>query len=223
MLISVHLPKTAGTSFRYSLEEHFASALKCDYDDFPINTPPFQRKSNALCKAFSVAADNFSGIQCIHGHFLPVKYSMLSLIKPLIFVTWMRDPVNRVISHYHFWKTHYPAVLPPLQARMIREKWSLERFCLGRELKDIYHQFLWGFPLNKFSFIGITEYYQDDFAVFARVYLGSELPVLTENRSLETKSTAVPESLRIAIGQHHEKDIALYLKALELRRQRMKE
>ncbi len=32
---------------------------------------------------------------------------------------------------------------------MVEEEWTLERFCLEPELKNLYSQFLWGFPLKK--------------------------------------------------------------------------
>ena len=38
--------------------------------------------------------------------------------------------------------------------------WSLERFCLGPEVRNIYSQFLYGFLLEYFSFIGTTEFYE---------------------------------------------------------------
>lgn len=221
MIISLHLPKTAGTSFRGSLHERFGSSLLTDYDDIPINRRPFERKSLALINGVTLAFDDYSGIECIHGHFLPVKYSMLSLRRPLTFVTWLRHPVDRVVSHYQFWKTHLPPVLPPLHARMIREGWTLERFCLSSEMKDIYHQFLWGFPMEKFSFIGISEYYREDFAWFSKNYLGSESPALLLNKNGKSDLPDLSTSLRKAIEAYHQKDIKLYYKALELRRKRM--
>lgn len=221
MIISLHLPKTAGTSFHGSLRERFGSSLVSDYEDIPINRTPFKRKSLALINGVTLAFDDFSGIECIHGHFLPVKYVALSFRKPLTFITWLRHPVERVISHYHFWKTHLPPVLPPLHARMIREEWTLERFCLGTEMKDIYHKFLWGFPVEKFSFIGITEYYQEDFTWFSKNYLGSETPALMLNKSVNSNLPYLSTVLRKAIETYHGKDIDLYHKALEMRRKRI--
>jgi hypothetical protein len=218
MLISLHLPKTAGTSFRVSLEAHFGPAFLADYNDIPINRATWIRNCHALTDGFLLGTGNFSGTECIHGHFLPLKYRLLAKKRSVTFVTWFRHPVDRVISHYYFWKTHHPAVLPPLHARMIREEWTLERFCLGKEMKDIYHQFLWGFPLDNFSFIGITEYYEEDFIRFARNFLGRETPVLELNKSLQAGSHPVSETLRHEIEVYHKKDMVLYAKALELRR-----
>ena len=221
MLISLHLPKTAGTSFRATLETHFGASLKPDYNDIPINRPAWKRNSLAFMNAMSLIFHDFSGTECIHGHFLPLKYRFLEMKMPLTYVTWLRHPVDRVISHYYFWKSHQPTVLPPLHARMIREEWTLERFCLGPEMKDIYHQFFWGFPLKKLSFIGITEYYVDDFAWFCKNFLGSETTGMMLNKNSNSDQPALSKSLRKAIEGYHEKDIALYSWALELRKQRL--
>ena len=40
MIISVHLPKTAGKSFEAALRTRFEGALLEDYGTFPMNTPP---------------------------------------------------------------------------------------------------------------------------------------------------------------------------------------
>jgi hypothetical protein len=221
MLISVHLPKTAGTSFRASLEKHFGSSLKADYQDIPINLPTWKRNSMALCNAVSHTFNDFSGTECIHGHFLPVKYRLLEIKRPLTYVTWLRNPVERVISHYYFWKTHLPPVLPPLHAKMVREEWTLERFCLGTEMKNLYHQFLWGFPIEKFIFIGITENYAEDFGWFSRNYLGSESSDLVLNTTEYPESKTVTGEFLKAIAIHHKKDIELYTTALELRKKRL--
>jgi hypothetical protein len=34
MIVSIHVPKTAGTSFRFRLEAAFGARLPCDYGDW---------------------------------------------------------------------------------------------------------------------------------------------------------------------------------------------
>lgn len=176
LLVSLHLPKTAGTSFGSVLKTHFGNSLLRDYADVPINTPPFERNQAAMQAAVDNAEADWSGIECIHGHFLPVKYLLLAARRELKFVTWMRDPVERVLSHYYFWRRGYdPATAPPLHRKVVEEDWPLERFCLSDELKDLYRQFLWGFAADNFDFIGITEFFDEDFAYFSKAYLGTEV------------------------------------------------
>ena len=134
LLVSLHLPKTAGTSFGSALKTRFGNALLRDYADVPINTPPFERNKAAMQAALDNAEADWSGIECIHGHFLPVKYLLLAARRELKFVTWLRDPVERVLSHYDFWRRGYdPATAPPLHRKVVEENWPLERFAWARK------------------------------------------------------------------------------------------
>ena len=51
ILVSVHLPKTAGSSFREVLKGHFGEKMLLDYGDMPINTPREKRNAKALADA----------------------------------------------------------------------------------------------------------------------------------------------------------------------------
>lgn len=129
MIVSVHLPKTAGKSFQAALTARFGESLLEDYGDFPMNTPEYDRNRAALAASLRNAERDFRGIECIHGHFLPVKYLLLSVRRPVTFVTWMRDPIQRLVSNYHYWRRSYDArTAPPLHRRMVEEAWSLEQF-----------------------------------------------------------------------------------------------
>ncbi len=108
---------------------------------------------------------------------MPVKYRLLGWRVPLQFVTWLREPVERLGSHYHYWKRHYnPENAGILHRRVVEEQWSLERFCLGPELQNTYCKFLWGMPLERFAFVGITEFYEEDLAYFSQNILGCFSP-----------------------------------------------
>lgn len=222
MIISVHLPKTAGTSFLASLEEHFGAALLKDYADLPINTPPESRHRMALEKGRENAGRSFAGIECIHGHFLPVKYLPASKMHETKFVAWLRNPVDRVFSHYHFWRNHHdPASAGALHNKVIAENWSLERFCLGPEVKNLYGQFLWSFPPSNFDFIGITEFYGEDLNYFGRRYLGKELDARNLNvRSADGESSGIDNAFRKKLEEHHAMDMELYEMALARRKAR---
>ena len=166
MLVSVHLPKTAGSSFAALLASYFGDSLRQDYADTPLH---FSRK--AICwrawrhtvregrmarrAAIAAAQDKTA---CIHGHFLPFKYRYLT--PEAQFVTWMRDPVTRLRSHYDFWRREYdPATAGRVHRQMMTQDWSFERFALGPVPRNIYARFLWRFPLHEFAFVGVLAYF----------------------------------------------------------------
>lgn len=219
MLISVHLPKTAGTSFGITLETHFTVALLKDYADLPINTPKYERNKAALESSLHSAARDFSEIQCIHGHFLPLKYLLLATKRDVKFVTWMRNPVDRAISHYNYWRNDYnPKSAPSVRQKMVEEDWSLERFCLGPEIRNLYSQFLWGFPVEYFNFIGVSEFFEDDLQYFARHYLGvSPKSVELNVGNKQSDRCHVDTAFRKKIEAFHEQDMDLYRRACERR------
>ena len=100
-IIAVHLPKTAGTSFNDALKGFFGEYFLRD-DDFPISKQAFERNLEAVQAGLRVAEKGLGNIKCVHGHFLPIKYLLLGCRIDLRFITWMRNPVDRMISHYHY-------------------------------------------------------------------------------------------------------------------------
>jgi hypothetical protein len=219
--VSLHLPKTAGNSFKVVLEEHFGDAMINDYADYPLNAAPTERHRQAVeaCLATAAAQGDYGNIRCIHGHFLPLKYLLLADSRSTVYVTWMRDPIARLVSHYHYWYDAYEPDSPdtrPLHRRVVEEKWSLEKFCLSPDMRNLYNQFLWGFPLERFDFIGITENYEADLRSFSLDYLGSELQarVVNMRKSPRSEGAELSGRLRKRIEQWHAADVDLYRRAL---------
>jgi hypothetical protein len=167
------------------------------------------------------ASHSFDGIECIHGHFLAAKYLLLPS-QSTKFITWMRHPVDRVLSNYHFWRKSYNSATDhALQRRVVEEDWSLERFCLGEEFKDYYWQMLFAFPIDYFDFIGITEFYEEDLHYFTQQYLqSSSQPLKINMGDAQGGSYQLDPVLKKKIEDHHAKDMALYRWALEKRRTR---
>jgi hypothetical protein len=225
MLISVHLPKTAGTSFASSLKHQFGSTFRLDNQGLPINTPVFERNKAALKDGVAIAEQwQNSGVQCVHGHFLPIKYLLLSVKYDVQFIAWMRNPVERLLSHYYFWRNCYNRdSAPSLHRKVVEENWSVERFCFSPELRNIYGQFLWGFPIEKFDFIGITEYYNDDLRDLSNKFFDTDLVVRHELvNDRKENQYQISDSLRRRIEAFHAFDMHLYCRASEIRQARLR-
>ena len=222
-IISVHLPKTAGTSLAASLADHFGDGFRRDYDDKAISKPVAQRYREARTAALDIAEQGLPGVDCVHGHFLPLKYLLLDTRCDLTFVTWMREPVARLLSHYYYWQASYdPATAAPHHRQVIEQGWTLEQFCLSEQFRNIYTQYLWEFPLEKFDFIGISEHYADDLRVFSGQYLGTELEARRENTTVlaHPRGELGPDLLE-RVCRFHAADINLYQRALQLRETRL--
>jgi len=224
MIISVHLPKTAGTSFRHSLQDYYGDKLLQNYTDPPQRLNDIERNSKAVKLALETLDVDYENVECIHGHFLPFGYLLLKNASPITFITWMRNPVERIASNYYHVLQYYKNWNRPFHYKMIDEKWSLEQYCLCDEMRNMYSKFLWGFPLEYFDFIGITEHYKEDFRYFANKYLSPDVQSIRLNVNKESNGIYnINKSLRKKIEDFHHADMELYERALDMRKKRMKE
>ena len=221
----MHLPKTAGTSFEGALRSHFGEHLRLDYGAKPLHQSRARRRLQAFTGALrhGLRGLSDSNTVCIHGHFMPLRYRWLRCPGPRVFVTWLRNPAQRLASHYQYWRrVDTPPATDVLHRRMLEEDWSFERFALAPELRNVYSEFLWGFPLSSFAFIGISEHYAEDLDDFGRRILGSPVPYREERRNpaAEAGGYAIDVALRRRIEDFHAADLRLYERALAAREAR---
>ena len=228
MIISLHMPKCGGTSFQELLQNHFRLRFSKD-DDYPLHWSPAQRRDEAKRWRRKIIRRHkycyrYRFAKCIHGHFLPYKYDYFYGMDGNMFITWLRDPIERLVSHYYFWLRTYETDNPkPLHRRVVEEKWTLQEFAFSEELRNVYTKFLWNFPVRRFDFIGVTEYYEQDFTYFARRYLGLEdISIPQKNRSpRDSKSPIKDEGLTEELKAFHARDYELYHYALGARKERV--
>ena len=87
--VFLHLPKTGGTTLHHHFSTHFT----------PEETCP-ERFSNLQ----SYSPDELGQWRFFSGHFNADEIRRIP--RPLFIVTVLRDPIERLLSNYYFWKRH---------------------------------------------------------------------------------------------------------------------
>lgn len=218
MIISVHIPKTAGISFREMLKRGYGDRFLPDYGDrIGINSPEAiaerARRADEMRRRRDELLANYD---VIHGHFVAAKY--VGAFPRTDFVAFFRDPYQQAISNYYFLLRHpeaaqeYPVVKVFHDAKM-----TLEEYVEWKEVRSPQGDMVSGLSVDDFTVAGLTEEFERSIALFNRV-LGAHLEGevrLNANPSREQGSYAVPNDLKKLIDANREKDIDLYRRAKE--------
>lgn len=217
-LVSVHIPKTAGTSFRFLLKDVYGDAAVARVD-LPLNSK--RLKVNEQLQATATLPNN---TQVVHGHFVAKElYEYFPQFSSLPLITWLRHPVDRVISNYNYLAKRLAEELDEegkglnILSKMQR---SLMEYAQAEINRNRQTKFLNGSQLEDFTFVGIQEFYKEDVADLARElgWTSWDIPVL--NVTGKKKSGAVSDQVRAEIAALNAEDMQLYEQALELRNQR---
>lgn len=222
MIVSVHIPRTAGSSFRAYLRQHPSIHVVEDYGN-PIFVPSLVRNSVATVAGWKQRWKKVDpDTDIIHGHFLPTTYRHLRAVNDTKFITWFREPADRIRSQYDYcFQSDKSIDKSPFQNRVFRENWTFSDFYSHANAQNIYSKFLWHFSIEYFDFIGIVEHYKEDFRYFCHTYFQDDEPKeIFGNRTL---SSFASDADKVRIRELNEADYALYEIALKKREQRMQQ
>ncbi|MFQ5356641.1 MAG: hypothetical protein ACE5DY_09205, partial [Mariprofundaceae bacterium] len=146
LILSVHIPKTGGITLFNLLEQRFGKGLLTDYPD----RQEMEGRTDL--------------VEAIHGHFEIADYLKQSPDARII--TFLREPLDRALSHYYYWLTppaHVPKNDPVYIKYFVEQKPDIEKFLMARELCNICTSFL--YPLDhpeQFWFMGFQETFSED-------------------------------------------------------------
>ena len=220
-LIFVHIPKAAGTSLKQSIVSRVGEDSVTFKYDRPMSDGPLTRRGKCLIASLSGQQPERA---ITFGHFLAgyfARFTMLGFEKrpELRYVTFLREPLQRAISHYYFWKRTYIGG-HKVWDRFTKEDWSLERFLLSKEHANFQSQFLWNFPIKSFDFVGLAERYEESVAMLGMAFPVLEgLAIRVENSNPEKSGDngyQIDSTLAEHFKQLNADDYALYEEAVEI-------
>jgi hypothetical protein len=199
LLISIHIPKTAGTTFGAILQKKYQEKFLYVYNSNisgkycigqtlgELSVSQRNEKLYALSKADIYSKIEDLSIECIHGHF---PYSFVAdatkRFPQVRYVTWVREPEARTYSDYLHFRRNGNTESPE---RLVQ--------ILANRMTDFI-----GSDLSVFSFIGRTEHFDEDLKRF-----GITGNYETLNITPETKEDAEVKQL---IARAVDKDRLLY-------------
>lgn len=171
-LVFLHVPKTGGSAVRTALVRACRNRrVLFDYGAEEKQTTPALREAlygdgrTAGGLSLRRQLDDRRGLLLI-GHFHAQKY--WDAFHPDSFVTFLRDPIDRLISEYNHYVERYGADLE-LEAFIETRRFS-------RHVTDLFR----GVDPAEFGFVGFTETFEDDLRALSQ-RLGRPLVGVREN------------------------------------------
>jgi hypothetical protein len=206
----IHIPKTAGTSFRSALEEKHK--VITDYGVNEARTSLEIKECGYLSNdpyLLNEAIDN-ADFDWLCGHTPIGKYS--DSVSVVNIVTFVREPVAQFISHYN----HF--------VRLRDFDGDITKFMAVYQGKQNFqHKYLSYIPLGLIGCVGITEQY-DESLLLINNHLGIDLERKDENinsdKALEIDG--LDDDIKQLVLKSNRLDIKLYEEALFLHQTRLK-
>lgn len=215
LLVSIHVPKTGGITFREILEDLAQGHVAHDYDDRPLApASPWKRLRQRLRRPTLPP-----GTRVVHGHFVATKY--WKRYPNARYLAWFREPVERLASHYYYWQRE-PDLENATCRRLLDEKLSLVEFASIPEMRNVHARFLGAVPVEALAFVGITEAYDASLELFRRDFC-PERPVAASERNTNPDRAGAHYELepadREAVAALNRHDLEVYEQALARHRQ----
>lgn len=197
LIVSQHIPKTAGTTLMRAFQNAFGARF-CDHNGDPDRT--YTSSYNELSAKFDI----------LHGH-INLKRASHLITQETFILTFLRDPVQRVISSYYFHAR--PETQNVLAKHVQSNKMSLKEFANMPSQQNLQSAMVRPIGRQRIDFVGISEDFENSL-----IRLGNALSIKLKphhtqnvNPSKDVKhSYQIDNDLTQYILEKNLKDLELY-------------
>lgn len=211
-LISLHIPKTAGTSFR--------NILKNVYGENEVVRFDIRDKGHVMVNEMPYSKNALPQVKVIHGHFVYENFTKMFTPGKAKIITWVRDPVKRVISNYYYLESRLKDLLQEEKNNLnilSKMQKSLIEYARTEGNKNRQVKFLSGSKPDDFAFIGIQEYFNEEITRLARILQWDKVPEVLFHNKTSKHVIEYSEEIIEEIRYLNLEDEKMYQAALQLR------
>lgn len=210
-LISIHIPKTGGQSFYNILEQVYGDELSIYYR---------RRDYEAVMKEHRRFEDSIDDqLRAIHGHLYYKEIKRLHKSSQAKVICWLRDPVERVVSNFHFFKSRLerPDLNPEVsRLNAHRTEETLLEYAGRQHTRNRMSKFLKGIALEDLHFIGFLENYNEGLQQLQDLMGWPAIEIPHLNKGKKKKRAPLDEKTLEQLKRWNRKDIKLYEKARKI-------
>lgn len=214
----IHIPKTAGSSFREELASRLSPQANLHIDRKQKDVP-HREQLLAVVKTFREGSA-FARCRFASGHIPRILVrSLLNGPRPTRLITMLRDPVERVISDFRYQRT--PAHED--RARAAERFPTFESYIRTPGTQNKMYKFLRESPQQSvqdtvasiersFAFVGFTETYDPSLRLLFRLLGVKDQPKVYARKTESTPANEIPDldRWRAVIRELNPLDVAVY-------------
>lgn len=214
----LHVPKTAGQSFRKAAIEWFGEehSLLLYGEDSRTTTALankiyYKESWRSQEERFSALSEVIlkKKIRFFGSH---ASATLLPNFSPEHAAIFLRDPLERIVSHYNY----------AVKKGYVRTDFN--SFIEDPLYRNLQSALLRGRNIESIGFVGLTEKYAQSIDLFNRTF-HTNLKIYCENRlglfSKRVRTVTLPESVKVKVKELNQKDYILYEKVQSLYCQRI--
>lgn len=212
-LLSLHVPKTGGTSFRNTLKEVYGQEAVSRFD--------VSRRGVVTIDDQLVNPDSVIAQPVLHGHVMwPQWQAMFEAPPGIQVITWVRDPVARVTSQYCYLvevlerELDEPGKGLNILGKLMK---TFPEFIRNPKVQNIQSKYFTPLILDRFvDFVGVLEHREADLAKLAQRLSWPQLPTDYQHNKTARLIEPTPSEIDLIRACNNE-DVRLYEQVLEWR------